>query len=57
MRLLGRAIRAFAQDDEAATLVEYGILILIVACLAVLTVKQIGAKVSKGFESVNSQLP
>ena len=57
MRLLGRAIRAFAHDDEGATLVEYGLLILIIGCLAVLTVKSIGGKVSRGFESVNSQLP
>jgi Flp pilus assembly pilin Flp len=57
MRLLGRAVRKFAEDDEAATLVEYGLLMLIIACLAVLTVKSIGGKVSKGFESVNSELP
>jgi Flp pilus assembly pilin Flp len=50
------AIR-FLRGEDGATLVEYGIVILIVACLAVLTVKQIGSKVSRGFESVNSQLP
>jgi Flp pilus assembly pilin Flp len=38
-------------------MVEYGLLILIIACLAVVTVRQIGGKVSKGFESVNANLP
>lgn len=38
-------------------MVEYGLLILIIAVLAVLTVRNIGAKVSKGFESVNANLP
>ena len=57
MRLATRAVRAFLRDDSGATLVEYGLLILIIACLAVLTVRSIGGKVSKGFESINSNLP
>jgi len=52
-----RAVRRFLDEDHGATLVEYGLLILIIACLAVVTVKQIGGKVSKGFESLNSGLP
>jgi len=57
MRHATRVVRAFLVDDEGATLVEYGLLILIIGVLAVLTVKQIGGKVSKGFESINSNLP
>ena len=52
-----RAVRAFLRDDSGATLVEYGLLILIIAVLAVVTVRNIGGKVSKGFESINSNLP
>ena len=50
-------IRAFASDESGATLVEYGILLLIVAALSVVTIRSIGSKVSKGFETVNSTLP
>jgi pilus assembly protein Flp/PilA len=57
MRLATRAVRTFLNDEDGATLVEYGLLILIIACLAVVTVRQIGGKVSKGFESINSNLP
>jgi len=57
MRHATRVVRAFLLDDEGATLVEYGLLLLIIGALAVVTVKQIGSKVSKGFESVNSNLP
>ena len=57
MRLVTRAVRAFLRDESGATLVEYGLLILIIACLAVLTVRSIGGKVSKGFESINSNVP
>lgn len=57
MRFATRAVRAFVEEDQGATLVEYGLLILIIAVLAVATVKQIGGKVSKGFESINANLP
>ena len=57
MRHATRVVRAFLLDDGGATLVEYGLLILIIGVLAIVTVKQIGGKVSKGFESINSNLP
>jgi pilus assembly protein Flp/PilA len=57
MRLATRAVHAFVRDEGGATLVEYGLLILIIAVLAVVTVRSIGGKVSKGFESINSNLP
>jgi len=57
MRLATRAVRTFLYDEQGATLVEYGLLILIIGALAVVTVKQIGGKVSKGFESINANMP
>ena len=57
MRHATRVVRAFFLEDEGATLVEYGLLILIIAVLAVVTVRQIGGKVSKGFESINANMP
>ena len=57
MRLVPRAVRTFFRDESGATMVEYGLLILIIAVLAVVTVRSIGGKVSKGFESINSNLP
>jgi len=57
MRHFARAGFQFLRADHGATMVEYGIVILIVAVLAVAAVKEIGHKVSKGFQSINSQLP
>ena len=57
MRLAMRAVRAFLREENGATMVEYGLLILIIAVLAVVTVRSIGGKVSKGFESINTNLP
>jgi len=52
-----RAVRTFLRDDCGATMVEYGLLLLIIAVLAVVTVRTIGGKVSKGFESINTNFP
>jgi len=51
------SIKEFVADQSGATLVEYGLLILIVAALSVITVRSIGKKLSNGFETVNSTLP
>jgi Flp pilus assembly pilin Flp len=50
-------VERFVRDDRGATLLEYGSLFLIIAALSVATIKSIGAKVSKGFDTVNSTLP
>jgi pilus assembly protein Flp/PilA len=57
MAFASRTVRAFLREEDGATLVEYGLLILIIGVLAIVTVRQIGGKVSKGFESINSNLP
>ena len=50
-------VKRFVRDDRAATLVEYAMLLLIIAALSVVTIKSIGSKVSKGFDTVNTTLP
>jgi len=57
MRLATRAVRTFLDEEHGATMVEYGLLILIIGVLCVLAVKEIGNKVSKGFESINANVP
>ena len=49
--------RNFAKQEDGAALVEYGMLLLLIAVLVIVTIKSVGTKVSQGFESVNSQLP
>jgi len=43
--------------DEGAALVEYGLLLLLIAVLCVVAIQGIGQKVSKSYESANSLLP
>lgn len=47
---------ALLRDDEGATMVEYGIMVALIAAVAILVVKAIGTKVSTAFQSVNSGL-
>jgi pilus assembly protein Flp/PilA len=54
-------VRAVAKDfltrkEEGATMVEYGIMIALVAAVCIAIIKVIGTKVSNAFESVNTPL-
>lgn len=50
-------VRALALDDEGAALIEYGLLVMLVALLCIVAVKAIGTKVSNGFTSADTMLP
>ena len=47
----------FVRDEEGASLLEYGMLVLLIALLCIIAVKTIGSKISNGFNSANSMLP
>lgn len=49
--------RRFVTDEEGATLLEYGMLVLLIAVLSIVAVKAIGTKISTGFSTVDSALP
>lgn len=50
-------LRRFRSEEEGATLIEYGMLVMLVALLCIIAVKTIGSKVANGFNSANSMLP
>lgn len=57
MKKITARIRALAVNEDGAALVEYGMLVLLVALLCIIAVKTIGSKVANGFNSANSMLP
>ena len=57
MRKIAEVARVFLLDQEGAALIEYGMLVLMVALLCIIAVKTIGSKVANGFNSANSLLP
>lgn len=61
MTLIGprmlESARRFLQDEDGAALIEYGLLVMLVALLCILAVKTIGSKVANGYNSANTLLP
>jgi pilus assembly protein Flp/PilA len=57
MKRLIAVARNFVAQEDGAALLEYGMLVLLIAVLCIVAVQQIGKKVSNGFTSVNSALP
>jgi Flp pilus assembly pilin Flp len=57
MPTIAKRIKVFLPNEEGAALIEYGMLVLLVALLCIVAVKTIGSKVSNGFDSANSLLP
>jgi len=57
MKRLSAAVRNFVNDEEGAALVEYGMLVLLIAVLCIVAIQGIGKKVSSGFSTVNATLP
>jgi Flp pilus assembly pilin Flp len=57
MREMKTGIKTFMSGEDGAALIEYGMLVLLVALLCIVAVKSIGSKVSNGFNSANTLLP
>jgi len=57
MKRLMVVARNFVAQEDGAALLEYGMLVLLIAVLCIVAVQQIGKKVSNGFTSVNAALP
>jgi pilus assembly protein Flp/PilA len=49
--------RRLMENEDGASLIEYGMLVMLVALLCIVAVQTIGSKVSNGFNSVNAGLP
>lgn len=44
------------RDDEGATMVEYGIMVALIAAICIAVVSTLGQKVSNAFSTVNASL-
>ena len=50
------ALRNVLRDDEGATMVEYGIMVALIAAICITVVTTLGAKVSNAFSTVNASI-
>ncbi|HEX6251985.1 MAG TPA: Flp family type IVb pilin [Gemmatimonadaceae bacterium] len=55
MRRLIDAVRRFAGDEEGAAIVEYAILVALIAIVAILVVATLGNKVSEKFSEFEAK--
>jgi pilus assembly protein Flp/PilA len=46
----------FTRDERGASMVEYGLLLALIAVIAIVAVKALGTSVSTKFSTVNSNL-
>lgn len=52
-----RRLRAWLRDDRGATLVEYGLLIALIAAVCIVVVTSVGAKISAAIASFDTDMP
>jgi pilus assembly protein Flp/PilA len=57
MNRLTTIARNFVKDEDGAALLEYGMLVLLIAVLCIVAIKTVGSKINNGFNSVNAALP
>ena len=51
------AIRRFVSDSEGAAIVEYGLLILLIAVLCIVAIKVLGSSISNTMNAASNQMP
>jgi pilus assembly protein Flp/PilA len=56
MNRVVNAVRNFVADEEGAALVEYGILVALIAVVAIIVIATVGNKVSEKFSEVAAKL-
>jgi len=50
-------IRAFWHDEEGATMVEYALMLALIAIVCILVITALGTKVGESFDNAQTQLP
>ncbi len=54
--LMVKFMNRFSADDEGASLVEYALLLVLIAVVSIIVITQVGKSASETFSSVNASL-
>ncbi len=54
--LMVQFMNRFSADDEGASLVEYALLLVLIAVVSIIVITQVGKSASETFSSVNARL-
>lgn len=53
---MSQVLRNILADEEGATMVEYGIMVALIAAICIAVVKTLGQNVSNAFSTVNASI-
>jgi len=57
MKKLTGSFRSFLTDEDGATMVEYGIMVALIAAICVGVVTTLGTQIQTAFQNVSNALP
>ena len=57
MKKLTSSFRSFLTDDDGATMVEYGIMVALIAAVCIVIVATLGNQINAAFTTVSGALP
>jgi len=57
LQLISQLMNRFRRDEEGAALVEYGLLLGLIAVICIVAITLLGNKVSNAFSSIAAALP
>lgn len=57
MSKLQSTFQRFVKEESGATMVEYGVMVAVIAAVSILVIRTIGGKTNNAFQSVNANLP
>ena len=57
MKNFRAVVAKLLNNEEGAALVEYGMLVALIAVVCIVAVTNIGTKISKAFNTINTKLP
>lgn len=56
MTSLKSALRKFAADESAATMVEYAVMVALIAAICIAVITTLGQKANNAFSTVNASM-
>jgi pilus assembly protein Flp/PilA len=56
MKKLAGSVRAFVKDEDGATMVEYGIMVALIAAVCVVTITTLGTTLNTKFNAIVTAL-
>lgn len=54
---MNRLIKQFIDDESGATMVEYAVLVALIAVAAIVIIATLGTQIDQAFQSVSAQMP